>query len=216
MEVQPHRLPNAILYDFDLPEWVQQKRNTDVNDLLNKFNIEIPLEDERAWTERFAKRCEQVASGYAWYKKVLRQTGRKTYKPAMRHYAPYQRMTEPQREELDKKVDQVKTIYENWDKIMLLCNRSDMIYVDVKKFSLFQLSRACETRWLEQYNKAHMPKTKRIIHREYEPEMIEAIINNEEGATDTILQHINNNKDQITLIGRDITKALLRRAEGEV
>ena len=120
-------------------------------------------------------------------KKVLIQTGRKTYKPAMRHYAPYQRMTEPQREELDKKVDQVKTIYENWDKIMLLCNRSDMIYVDVKKFSLFQLSRACETRWLEQYNKAHMPKTKRIIHREYEPEMIEGIINNEEGATDTLL-----------------------------
>ena len=76
MEVQPHQLPNAILYDFDLPEWVHERRNSDVNDLLHKFNIEIPREDEREWTERFSKRCEQVASGYAWYKKVL-QTGRK-------------------------------------------------------------------------------------------------------------------------------------------
>ena len=61
-----------------------------------------------------------------------------------------------------------------------------------------------------------MPKTMRVLHREYEPEMIEGIINNEDGATDTLLQHVNNNKDQIKLIGRDITKALLRRAEGEV
>ena len=61
-----------------------------------------------------------------------------------------------------------------------------------------------------------MPKTNRRVRREYEQEMIDQIINNEDGATQQLLQEINNNKDQIKLIGQDITKALLIRAGGSL
>ena len=213
---EQHRRHNIILYSFDLPEWVRQKSHSDVDELLHAFNVEIPNNEEAALNLLFGKKCEQVATGYAWLQMVVRRTGYKTYKPAMRHYAPYQRLTQDQQGELDKRVNQVKTIYEKWDKIIDLCCRSDMEYVDVRRFSLFQLSRACEKVWVENYNTNHMPKTNRRVRREYEQEMIDQIINNEDGATQQLLQEINNNKDQIKLIGQDITKALLIRAGGSL
>ena len=211
---QQHHQQNAILYTFDLPEWVRQKSNTNVNELLHAFNVEIPRNDEASLNTQFGKRCEQVASGYAWLQKVYQLTGRKTYGPAMRHYPPYHQLTEDEQQELDKKVNYVKTIYQRWDDIITLCNRSDMVYVDVRRFSLFQLSRACEKVWMEKYNTNHMPRSNRVVRREYESDMIDRMVNNENGATQELLQQVNNNKEQIALIGRDITKALHRRAEG--
>ncbi len=107
MAQQQHRRNNIILHSFDLPEWVQQKSTTDVDDLFHAFNIEMPINQEASLNLSFGKKCEQVSTGYAWLQKVLQITRRKTYKPAMRHYMPYQHLTEGQRYELDTRVNQV-------------------------------------------------------------------------------------------------------------
>ena len=150
---QQQHLPNTILHSFDLPEWVRQKTRINVDVLLLTFNVEMPRNEEAALNVAFGKRCEQVATGYAWLKSVLELTRYKTYKPAMRHYAPYQLLTASQQEELDKRVNEVNKIYKKWHKIVDLCCRSDMEYVDVRRFSLYQLYRACEKAWVENYNK---------------------------------------------------------------
>lgn len=205
---------NEILHTIDFPEWVRQKSISREDDLLQAFTIDLPTDEEAAITSSFHVKCELVATGYAWLQKVYSMTGTRTYVAAMRRYAPYNQLSDWQKELLDKKIKQVKKIYDNWDRIVELCCRSDMTYVDVRRFTLYQLSRACEKRWVEAYNENHMPKWFRRIERQYPLEMVEQLLNNEAGSTDQLLREVNNDIDQVRLIGKDICDALVRRANG--
>ena len=59
-----------------------------------------------------------------------------------------------------------------------------------------------------------MPKTTRRVERDYPQAMIDSIIDNDPGSTHRLLDLVNNEEEQVKLIGRDFTNALMRRANG--
>ncbi len=99
---------NDIVLTIDFPEWIRQKSANDMFDLMQAFNIDLPAENERTLDHSFGITCELVATGYAFLKKVFHYTGCNSYVAAMRRYQPYQQLTEPQREGLDKRAKQIK------------------------------------------------------------------------------------------------------------
>ena len=205
-----NNINNNILYTIDLPEWVQQKSRIEVGELFQTFNVNLPEDEDELVNLSFATNCEIVASGYAWLQKVYLLTGTRSYVPAMRRWGPYQQLSQSRKEACDKRAKQVVRIYENWEKICTLACRSDLIYVKVKRFSLYQLSRACEKRYMERQNELHMPPELRRVESQYPIDMVHEMIN--DAASNRLLELVNYDKQQIKLIIKDITNELLNRA----
>ena len=105
-------------------------------------------------------------------------------------------------------------IYENWDQIVINCTRHDMTYVDVRRMSLYQLSRAHVPGWVVRFNDDHKPKTTRRTEKEYSQAMVDSVINNDPGSTQRILDQVDNDEEQLKLYGRDFINALIRKANG--
>ena len=106
----------------------------------------------------------------------------------------------------------IKKIYEKWDMIVHNVTHQSMIFVDVRRFSLYQLSRSCSFSWVKQYNRNHAPKDTRRPDKIYTNQMVDDIINNVAGATERVLDVVDGDEEQIKLIGKDITHLLLLKA----
>ena len=202
---------NLILRRIDLPNWLDLKERLNENQLIVSFQAEQPRDEERYLNELFYKTCETVVTGYAWLNKVYLRTGRKTFLPAMRYVPEYHRLSELEQTELHTRSAQVKHIYEHWDEIVSNCMNSSMTHIDVRRMNLYQLSRASDKNWLTRHNDSQKPKVKRRIDRVYTNLMIQTLADN---CVD-IMRVINNDEEQIRLIGRDLANALLKRAENK-
>ena len=89
----------------------------------------------------------------------------------------------------------------------------DMEYVDVRRLSVEELSRCKNFGLVVRYNDSHKPKSgKKKNDRLYPDSMIDDLINNNTNATQNLLREIENDEDQITLIGQDVVAALLKIA----
>ena len=51
----------------------------------------------------------------------------------------------------------IKGVYENWDEIVTNVTHHSMKYVDVRKFSVNQLSECIKFDWVKDYNTKHAP-----------------------------------------------------------
>ncbi len=123
-------------------------------------------------------------------------------------------MSEPRQKKLQKHITYVSKIYKDWYKIVSNCTNPLFINVDVRQFSLYQLYRARSIKWVDDWNTMHSENRPPPTEKEYPYYMINNMLDNVDGSTIALLNYVNRDKEQIKLIGRDITNGLLRRANG--
>ena len=199
---------NGVLRRYDLAAWVEQKNRIEENQLFSIFQRSARLEEQEL-DLIFAKTCETIVDGYTWLQKVYERTGRRRFIPAMRYVPEYRLLSEPDQEELKKRSAQVTHIYENWDAIVQNCVRPSMTHVEVQRLNLYQLSRASNDKWLDRFNDSQKPKIRKRIDRLFTKEMIERLADN----CDDLMRAIDNDAEQIPLIGRDLANVLQKRAQ---
>ena len=188
--------------------WNKRIGSISENQLFSVFQRSTRLEEQQL-NLLFAQTCETIVDGYTWLQKVYERTGRRKFLPAMRYVPEYHLLTGPEQEELKKRSAQVTHIYENWDDIVKNCVRPSMTHVEVQRLNLYQLSRASNDKWLDGFNNSQKPKIRKRIDRLYSKQMIETLADN----CEDLMRIINNDAEQIPLIGRDLANVLQKRAE---
>ena len=139
--------------------------------------------------------------------------GKKTFLPAVKRTLDWRQLPTPLQKVVHRNMRLIKKIFLNWETIVHNVTHQSMVYVDVRRFSLYQLSRSCSFTWVKNYNKSHAPKNGRRTERIYTYQMIDDVVNNIAGATGTILSSVDGDEEQIKMIGKDITNALLAKAD---
>ena len=163
------------------------------------------------WTRCFI--VQRVTIRYAWLMRALERSRKKTFLPAVRHSREWRQLPTPVQKVVHRNSRLIKKIYEKWDTIVHNVTQQSMIYVDVRRFSLYQLSRSCSFTWVKQYNKNHAPKDTRRPDKIYTYQMVVDIVHNVAGAIERVLDAVDGDEDQVKMIGKDITNLLLLKAD---
>ena len=209
-----HQLPNEAILRIHINTQVQtHARVLSEGTLLDQFCRLLPSVEESALDAMFHNTVQRITVGYAWFKRALERSGKKTFLPAVKHLREWRQLSTPVQNIVHRNMRLIKKIYEKWDTIVHNVTHQSMIYVDVRRFSLYQLSRSCSFTWLKRYNKNHAPRDTRRPDKIYTNEMVDDIVNNVAGATERALDAVDGDEDQIKLIGKDITNLLLVKAD---
>ena len=209
-----HQLPNEGILRVNIKSQVQYNaRGRSEGTLLDQFCRLLPAVEESALDDLFLNTIERITVGYAWLKRALERSGKKTFLPAVRHLPEWRGLSTPVQKIVHRNIRLIKKIYEKWDMIVHNVTHQSMIFVDVRRFSLYQLSRSCSFSWVKQYNRNHAPKDTRRPDKIYTNQMVDDIINNVAGATERVLDVVDGDEEQIKLIGKDITHLLLLKAD---
>ena len=206
---------NEFMFNINILQRVIDLEGIGMDNLIQGIMRCAP-ETEETLDILFANTCCTIYTCYATYKTALNDTGLKTFRPAMRRYQSWMVLPEPMQNKISDTVGFVVHIIKNWDLIVFNVTRPHLIYVDVRRLSVEQLSRCSKDTWVENYNDMHMPKEMRRIDRQYPSDMIDAVVENVPGATQRILDLVSNNMDQVRLIGQDMTRALLAKARNNI
>ena len=206
-------LPNNIIRSVNIKDIFH--RHTLCNEFLlfEQFYQLLPSLEESALDALFENTIQRVAVGYAWLTKALARSGKKTFLPAVKRLPQWRRLSERAQKVIRRNIRLIKKIFSNWDKIVHHVSGEEMIYVDVRRFSLYQLSRATNLNWVKRYNKSHAPRKSKRLDKLFTRQMIEDIVNNVEGSTETLLDAVDGDEDQIKAIGVDITSLLHEKTD---
>ena len=207
------QLPNEAILQVNISSQVQtHARVLNEGTLLDQFCRLLPSVEESALDALFHNIVQRVTIGYAWLMRALERSRKKTFLPAVRHSREWRQLPTPVQKVVHRNIRLIKKIYEKWDTIVHNVTQQSMIYVDVRRFSLYQLSRSCSFTWVKQYNKNHAPKDTRRPDKIYTNQMVDDIVHNVAGATERVLDAVDGDEDQIKMIGKDITNLLLVKA----
>ena len=198
--------PNAILHRYDLTAWVGQKNAISEDQLYSAFQRSARTEEQNL-DILFAETCETIVDGYTWLQKVYERTRRRTFLPVMRYVPEYHQLSAPDQEELRKRNAHVTYIYEHWEDIVQNCVRPSMTHVEVQRLNLYQLSRASNDKWLDRFNDSQKPKIRKRVHRVYPKDLIDRLADH----CEDLMTIIDNDSEQIPLIGRDLVTVLQKR-----
>ena len=201
---------NTVLFQSDMRERARERENDEMPLLIDRLAELIP-EQQELLDEQFVNTCNLITVGYAMFLKALQITGRTTFRPAMRRFPTFQALTDPVKKKIYDIMIHIKHIMKYYDRIVFNITRPTMQYLDVRRLSVEQISRCSNEKWANDYNKLHMPKELRRHDKEYFQYQIDDIIANVPGSTNRLLEAVYNNEEQIQLIGKDITKALLAK-----
>jgi hypothetical protein len=152
---------------------------------------------------------QHIITGFSLYRKCTLVTGLQSFGPAMNNLPAFRHMQPRERRRLCRKISLIKGVYENWRNIVANVTHQSMIHVDVRKFSINQLSQCVNFQWVKNYNDAHAPTEERRPkpQPEYPRDLIVSILTN---INDTgILDMVNYDPDQVRLIGKDLLSGML-------
>ena len=156
---------------------------------------------------------QQIITGYALYRKCTSFAGLTSFGPSLSYIPYFQQMLANDRKKLCKKISLIKGVFENWPEIVNNVTHHLMIYVDVRKFSVSQLSECIKFDWVKEYNKNHAPNAQRGTkpQPEYPKRLIELILNNIDDSG--ILDLINHDPEQVKLIANDLLTGMLAKGD---
>ena len=206
---------NTIMFTIDMNVDVTNYRQRNEVMLLNTF--ENVLTQRNIQMEAyFRATCTSIAVGYALHRNVLNATGRLTYKTAVRRYREFRDLPALTKKRHFKDQEYIKHIFENWDSIVRNCTLPRMIHLDVKGFKLWKLAKCSKLSYVDEENNRCDPNYQTVrprpIQKEYQLHQIQDLIDNIPGATDRILDAVQNDPEQIKEIAKDFHNYLLRRA----
>ena len=209
---------NVNLLQLDMKQRAREREADGIPLLIQQLTQLVPRQEELL-DQQFTNTCDIITVGYAIFVSALRVTGRRTFIPAMRRFQSFQALPAPIKDEINDLMRLITRIMKHYDLIVFNITRPSMQYLDVRRLSIEQISRCMNDKWADDYNILHMPKELRRHERhdrEYPQYMIDEVVENIPGSTERVLDRVDNNEEQIKLIGKDITKALLVKARNSL
>ena len=107
--------------------------------------------EEEHLNDMWDLKVQHIITGYSFYRKCTNYAGLQSFGPSLNHIPSMRNMQQRNR-------TLIKGIYENWNTIVNNVTHHSMLYVDVRKFSLADLSEAVNFPWVKNYNDQHKPK----------------------------------------------------------
>lgn len=179
------------------------------------YNEFLQLEGQNARLDdlKFSILIHTLTTGYAWRQKCMeRNVAYRSFGAALNTHPLYRNMDGTEKQRLCRKMAIVKKVYENWDDISTNLSHPAIRNIDVCNLSLRQLSGLIEWRDVVKFNAEHGPRAPRQRTRPLYPNaIINEIVGHIEQNT-TLLHDVDFDEEQIKMIGRDISNALLRIA----
>ena len=164
-------------------------------------------------TDMWNLTLQEIITGYSLYRKCTLTTGMTSFGPSLNHVPAFMHMPHQDKKKLSRRISLIKGVYENWDEIVTNVTHHSMKYVDVRKFSVNQLSECIKFDWVKDYNTKHAPKPKRrkktIPNKEYPRRIIDELLRHIERSR--ILDIVNHDPDQVKLIANDLLDGMIEK-----
>ena len=202
-----------VLSTINLNANVTTLRQSSEVDLIRQMS-NLLVSNESDLDQIFRSTCQRVAVGYALFQNVLRRSGMRNFKPAIRTVASFQNLPEDRRKRIETDMKYIRCIYENWDLIVRNCSLEIMTSLDIRPFPLWKLAKCIRLSFVENENNKVNRVRRRPTQRAYDLTMIDEIVENVEGSTQRLLDLVGNDEEQIQKIADDFHQTLLRRAGG--
>ena len=135
-------LTNTYLMQVDLPSRVQQEFNDGLDPLPHERRLRtlfidtIPELINQTLDEKWSHRLREVASGFEWQRSICELRYKKDFLPSVRGLTWWENLNPENKAKVSNRVEQVRSIYKNWNKIVLFCTMPGMDYVDVRDMTL--------------------------------------------------------------------------------
>ena len=165
-------------------------------------------------TDMWDLTLQQIITGYSLYRKCTTFAGLTSFGPSLSYIPYFQQMQPIERKKLCRKISIIKGIVENWSEIVTNVTHHSMVYVDVRRFSVNQLSKCIKFDWVKDYNENNAPKDQRVTAKpnpEYPRHLIDLILTYIDNSG--ILDLINHDPEQVKLIARDLLSGMLARGD---
>ena len=176
--------------------------------LLHEFINIIPREQEQQLDMMFATTMKKIVHGEAWRRSCMRHTRYSNFGNWFQQQRRYNHILYEEKLKIMEKISQIKMIVEHWDTIVRNLTLSGMIYVEARKFSIYQMYRSKSLKWVIDYNRSHGPTMPRppapraVFSMEKISEIINAI------RTSGIVSDVERDSQQIELIGKALVKGM--------
>ena len=110
-----------------------------------------------------------VLNGQALYEKVTQHTGLVSFGRALDHYPDLSNLGRSQKKKLCKTVSIIKGVYERWPMVVTNLTHVDMVNVDARKLSIYELAECHKFAFVSKYNDSHNVTTPKKRKRKAEP-----------------------------------------------
>ena len=208
-----NNLQNKILSTVDLRADVATWRQSSDPVLIHEISNLLVSRDGDL-DELFQSTCRRITVGYALRQNILQRSGMRNFKPAIRRLPAFLNLTPLQQTRIENDMKYIKCIYENWTLIVRNCTLPMMTSLDIRPFPLWKLAKCITLNFVEKENAKGNCGGRRPTQRAYRLSMVDDIVENVDGSTQTLLDLVGNDEEQIKKIADDFHKALLRRIDG--
>ena len=203
---------NPLLFQMDMNAEVSTLRQQTTRNLGRTY-MASSQEYEDVLDETFIMLCRQIATGYAWQRNIMAETGRSTFKTAVRRDQEFQARPESRKKVIYREMKHISSIVNNWQSIQHNCSLPWMNNVDVRTFPLWISAKCKNYTFIEKENqKDGSRKREHPTAKEYNLEQVQDVVDNKPGATEAILDQVDRDLGQIDMICDDIKIEFHRRA----
>lgn len=161
---------------------------------------------------KFRLTMEMITTGYAWMKTCLQRSNYASFGASLNTHPIYQTYDPTIRRGWCTQIQIIKKVYENWEKITGNLIHPHITNVDIRELSIRQLSRLVEWPDVVKYNAEHGPRVPRQQQRRLYPNNIINEIASHIDQNTTFLYDVDFDENQIKMLGKDISNALIRIA----
>ena len=189
---------NPLMSDVDINHNVDMCRQWSCSQLGRSY-VTNSQDYDGMLDQSFRIQCMRIATGYAWAKKAMIETGRLTFKTAVRQDRHFQNLPPQRKKIIHREIKHITSIVENWQAIVHHCTLPWMV-----NYQFVELEN----------KKDDTKKRNRSLTKEYNIHQVNDIVDNRQGATEAILNQVDRDPDQIDLFCEDLKIAFHRRSQG--
>ena len=189
---------NPLMSDADINHNVNMCRQWSCTQLSRSY-VTNSQDYDGMLDQSFRIQCMRIATGYAWAKKAMIETGRLTFKTAVRQDRHFQNLPPQRKKIIHREIKHITSIVENWQAIVHHCTLPWMV-----NYQFVELEN----------KKDDTKKRNRSLTKEYNIHQVNDIVDNRQGATEAILNQVDRDPDQIDLFCEDLKIAFHRRSQG--
>ncbi len=111
-------------------------------------------ENYRLLDKLFTETKARIIRGEAFYQQCLRNTHYLSFGAWMNSEDRYDNMSSPEKKRYCRKINMVHNVYINWERIVSNLTDVDILYIDVRKLSINQLSQAISPEWCSDHDES--------------------------------------------------------------
>ena len=129
---------NQLLFQIDMSVDVSTLRQQTSRNLGRTY-MASSEEYEEVLDQAFIMQCRRIATGYAWQRNIMAETGRSTFKTAVRRDHEFQARPENKKKATYLEMKHISSIVNNWQSIKHNCSLPWMTNLDYKNISAMEV-----------------------------------------------------------------------------